>query len=174
MRELTFKGFLREYVKELSFCHSTNLTKLTNELQRNPRLREPLILYSVFYDKQFILKEKLKDDHEYLTLISKYQKEELINQLNNNSEDLSTDFIKVWKSYLSERHKPQSINHTKELIMRKVNDYKKIKNITNYRIYTDLKLNHGNINSWLKNGECDKVSLETARRVLKYTEELKV
>jgi hypothetical protein len=58
--------------------------------------------------------------------------------------------------------------------MRKVNDYKKLKNITNYRIYTDLKLNHGNINSWLKNGDCDKVSLETARRVLKYTEELKV
>jgi len=174
MRELTFKGFLREYVKELSFCHSTNLSKLTNELKINPRLREPLILYSIFFDKQFILKEKLKDDHEFITLISKYQKEDLLSHLNKKSEDLSVDLIKVWKSYLSERNKPQSVNHTKELILKKVNDYKRLKNISNYRIYTDLKLNHGNINTWLKNGDCDKVSLETARRVLKYTEELKV
>ncbi len=54
-----------------------------------------------------------------------------------------------------------------------VYEYKKLKNISNYRINTNLGLNHGNINAWLKNGECDKLSLETAGKVLRYFEELK-
>jgi len=174
MRTLTFRGFLKEYIKELSLCRSTNLTKIVNELHRNPRLREPVILYSILFDKQSILLEKIKDDDKIIVLINKYDKDSLLNNLSNYSEDLEVEFIKVWKSYISKRNKPQNVNHTKELILNKIYENKKIKNISNYRIYKDLNLNHGNINSWLKNGECDKVSLETARKVLKYTEELKV
>lgn len=173
MRTLTFRGFLREYIKELSFCHSTNLTKLVRELPHNQRLKEPLILYSIYFDKHSILKE-ISNNHELIEFTNKYQKEELTNYLSQLSEDIEVEFIKVWKSYLSKRNKPQNINHTKELILNKVNENKKLRNISNYRIYKDLNLNHGNINSWLKNGECDKVSLETARKVLKYTEDFKV
>ena len=39
---------------------------------------------------------------------------------------------------------------------------------TNYRIYTDLKLNPGNVNSWLKNGDSSKVSYRNAERILNY------
>lgn len=35
---------------------------------------------------------------------------------------------------------------------------------------TDLRLNPGNLNAWLKHGNSDKVSLETARRTLRYVE----
>ena len=42
--------------------------------------------------------------------------------------------------------------------------------MTNYRIYTELKLNPGNMNAWLKQGEHGKVSLDTARRTLHYLE----
>ena len=41
---------------------------------------------------------------------------------------------------------------------------------SNYRIYTDLHLNPGNLNAWLKHGDCGKVSLKTARSVLRYAE----
>ena len=44
--------------------------------------------------------------------------------------------------------------------------------LSNYRIYTDLKLNPGNLNAWLKHGNCDKVSLETARQTLRYMEHM--
>ena len=42
--------------------------------------------------------------------------------------------------------------------------------MTNYRIYTDLKLNPGNLNAWRKHGDGDEVSLETDRRTLRYLE----
>ena len=94
--------------------------------------------------------------------------------LDSNKSSLKNEYIKVWKSYISKRNKLQSTNHTKQLILNKVIEYKELKNISNYRIYTDLNLNHGNINAWLKHGECDKVSLDTARKVLKYIEEVKI
>lgn len=52
MKVLTFQGFLREYVKELLFSKSINLSKLANELPTNQRLREPAFLNSILSDKQ--------------------------------------------------------------------------------------------------------------------------
>ena len=47
----------------------------------------------------------------------------------------------------------------------------KAKQITNYRIYTDLKLNPGNTNAWLKHGSHEKISLNNARSILRYMED---
>mgnify|MGYP007101856538 CR=1 FL=1 len=44
----------------------------------------------------------------------------------------------------------------------------KEKRCSNYRIYKDLDLNPGNINSWLKDGDGTKVSFHTAERILDY------
>ena len=52
----------------------------------------------------------------------------------------------------------------------KVKRLQEKKGAANYRIYTDLRLNLGNLNTWLKHGDSDKVSLETARRTLRYVE----
>lgn len=171
MRELTFRGFLREYVKELSFCNSANISKLANEIPTNPRLREPVFLYSIFTDKQELLAQELDNDREYKELVNNYQKDDLITLLSESRNNLSIEYIKVWKSFLTKKNKPQNDYHTKQLILKRVIDDKKHKMISNYRIYTDLNLNHGNINAWLKNGECAKVSLETARKILKYTQD---
>lgn len=174
MRELTFQGFLKNYIKELSISNSLDSNKLVLEIQKNPRLKEPLYLYSIVSNRQSRLKQLLENNVDYNNLLRMLINHNLYDLLDSNKSNLGNEYIKVWKSYLSKRNKPQSINHTKGLILNKVNENKKLKNISNYRIYTDLKLNHGNINAWLKNGECDKVSLETARKVLKYVEEVKV
>lgn len=173
MRELTFQGFLKNYIKELSISNSLDFNKLVLEIQKNPRIKEPLYLYSIVSNKQTKLKQLLENNIDYNNFMQMLINHNLYDLLDSNRSKLKIEYIKVWKSYLSKRNRPQSINHTKELILNKVNEYKKLKNISNYRIYTDLKLNNGNINAWLKNGECDKVSLETARKVLKYLEELK-
>lgn len=174
MRELTFQGFLKNYIKELSISNSLDSNKLVLEIQKNPRLKEPLYLYSIVSNRQSRLKQLLENNVDYNNILRMLINHNLYDLLDSNKSNLGNEYIKVWKSYLSKRNKPQSINHTKGLILNKVNENKKLKNISNYRIYTDLKLNHGNINAWLKNGECDKVSLETARKVLKYVEEVKV
>ncbi|WP_308564437.1 hypothetical protein [uncultured Faecalibacterium sp.] len=40
--------------------------------------------------------------------------------------------------------------------------------MTNYRIYTDLRLNPGNVNAWLKHNDSSKMSLDCARQIYKY------
>ena len=83
---------------------------------------------------------------------------------------LPFEYHKVWKSYQSRKNRAQVDDHTKELLRQKVKRLQEKNGVTNYRIYTDLKLNPGNLNAWLKHGDSDKVSLETARRTLRYVE----
>ena len=42
------------------------------------------------------------------------------------------------------------------------------KKLTKYRLYTDLKLNPGNVNAWLKHNDSSKMSLDCARQIYKY------
>lgn len=174
MRELTFQGFLKNYIKKLSISNSLDFNKLVLEIQKNPRIKEPLYLYSVVSNKQTRLKQLLESNVDYINFKHMIINHNLYDLLDSNKSSLKNEYIKVWKSYISKRNKLQSTNHTKQLILNKVIEYKELKNISNYRIYTDLNLNHGNINAWLKHGECDKVSLDTARKVLKYIEEVKI
>lgn len=174
MRELTFVGFLKRYLKELSINNSINLSKLAKELSDNPRLREPLFLYVVFMDKQKMIMQELINDKEYIDFIKSYDKKNLVKLLNESNKELKEEYLKVWRSYLSEKNKPESDYHTKELILKNVIKIKNMKKISNYRIYTELDLNHGNINAWLKNGECNKVSLVIARKILQFTQEFNI
>ena len=75
---------------------------------------------------------------------------------------------KVWRSYQAVHSRLQSDAHTKELIRIRILLLQKEKRITNYRLYTDLRLNPGNINAWLKHGDGNKVSLAHARQMLQY------
>lgn len=51
MRKLTFEGFLKQYVAELSGVQTVSIHKLADCLSENPRLKEPLFLYALAYDK---------------------------------------------------------------------------------------------------------------------------
>ena len=45
VRKLTFEGFLKQYVTELSGVQTASIHKLADCLQDNPRLKEPLYLH---------------------------------------------------------------------------------------------------------------------------------
>ena len=45
------------------------------------------------------------------------------------------------------------------------------KKLSNYRLYTDLKLNPGNVNAWLKHNDSSKMSLDCARKIYQYAKE---
>ena len=51
---------------------------------------------------------------------------------------------------------------------RRVLELQQKKKLTNYRLYTDLKLNPGNVNAWLKHNDSSKMSLDCARQIYKY------
>ena len=88
----------------------------------------------------------------------------------SGSEEVPAEYTKVWRSYLSRKNRGQADDHTKELMRQKVKRLQEKYGVTNYRIYTDLRLNPGNLNAWLKHGDSDKVSLDTARKTLRYVE----
>ena len=174
MRELTFRGFLTQYVKRLSAQETNSLYKLAAEASKsNARLREPLLLYAVYSEKQDVLLQATKDPAMYETyqvIVSRYDANAMTALLETSSPALPTEYHKVWRSYLSQKNRYKADNHTKELMRQKVKRLQEKYGVTNYRIYTDLELNPGNLIIWLKHGDGDKVSLETARRALRYVE----
>lgn len=174
MQELTFKGFLSKYVRSLSSQNTNSLYKLAAEAATdNPRLREPLFLFALYSQKQDVLLQATKDSKlyaEYSRMTAQYTQDEMTKALEDTSPLLPFEYHKVWKSYLSRKNKGQSDDHTKELMRQKVKRLQEKHGVTNYRIYTDLKLNPGNLNAWLKHGDSEKVSLDTARRTLQYVE----
>lgn len=174
MRELTFRGFLTQYVSSLSKQETHNLYKLAKEAgETNSRLVEPLLLYALFSNKQDVLLQATKNSwlyNDYSFVLQKYTVSGMTSLLEMQSDELNEDYLKVWRSYLSYKNRGQGDNHTKELMRQKVKRLQEKSGVTNYRIYTDLKLNPGNLNAWLKHGNSDKVSLETARRTLRYVE----
>ena len=93
--------------------------------------------------------------------------------LSSKSDKLTPEFHKVWRTYQSLKNRNKSDNETKELMRKKVKRLQNETGVTNYRIYTDLKLNPGNLNAWLKHGESEKVSLDVARKTLRYVESVR-
>lgn len=174
MRELTFRGFLTQYVRQLSEQETNSLYKLAAEAgSSNPRLREPLFLYALYSQKQDVLLQATKEPalHAvYHRLALLYTSDTMTDLFEQASPALPYEYHKVWKSYQSRKNRAQVDDHTKELMRQKVKRLQEKNGVTNYRIYTDLKLNPGNLNAWLKHGDSEKVSLETARRTLRYVE----
>ena len=176
MRELTFRGFLTQYVKHLSVQETTSLYKLAKEASStNPRLKEPLFLYALFSQKKDGLLQATKTaplHEEYHRLMTLYTAEQMTELLEQESPLIAVEYHKVWRSFKSRKNKWKADDHTKELMRQKVKYLQEKTGITNYRIYTDLQLNPGNLNAWLKHGFHDRVSLETARKTLQYVDAL--
>ncbi len=172
MRELTFRGYLSQYVKQLSKHSATDMVSLTAEAaEENPRLREPLTLYALFSDKRHTFMkaaEKSEPLRAYAALLHRYTAEEVLELLSGNSPQLSDAFHKVWRSYQTRKNRNSADNHSKSLMRSRILTLQTENRISNYRIYTDLKLNPGNVNAWLKHGAAGKISLNNARRVLQY------
>ena len=176
MRELTFKGFLKQYVYALSSAKTYSLYKLSKEAATvNPRLREPLFLYALFHNKEKVLINAVKDyslRQEYSTLLKKYDIHSMKKALESNSTDLPERFLRVYSSYKRLIMRKMNNNYLKSLMYKKIITLQVEKNISNYRLYTDLNLNPSNINSFLKTGNVRKVSQSTAKKMIAYLEKI--
>ena len=172
MRELTFVGFLRRYVRELSMSGTNSISKLAREAATdNYRLREPLLLYALFTDNSALLIKSIDNEaliEQYNAILNKYSKVQMRQALEANDPALPAEYRKVWRSYLAQKNRNKTDAQTKELIRQRILSMQKEKGVSNYRIYKTLGLNPGNINDWLKNGAGEKVSLSTARKAFEF------
>ena len=170
MRALTFKGFLTQYVKELSQTNTLNLRTLAREAEDgNYRLAAPLVLYALATEKEAFLLRSLGSSaaademRRDMQAFSEADVEFLL-----SSGNAPQDYLKVWEAYLVAKNAPERDKELKEAIRKKVLQRLQTGNCTYCRICTDLKLNPGNVNSWLKNGDSSKVSYRNAERILNY------
>ncbi len=167
MRKLTLLGFLSEYVRSLSERNTLNIHKLIDEVYSgNDRLREPLFMYCFYSNKTDILMKYLteSDKAEYI------KNTELLKKGHTNK--LPENYMKVLNSYKCKAGMKANDDHIKELMIERIVKLKEQKNISNYRIYTDLKINAGNFNDFIKNRNLNKLSLNKSRDVFNYLQSL--
>jgi hypothetical protein len=173
MRRLTFNGFLERYVRALSMNATNSLYKLVREVPTNHRLREPLLLYALSSGKTNVLLRASAGTElhaQYSKIVANYSWNDMINALEAKDESLDRNYHKAYRSYISRRDALETDNDTKTLMHSKIKRLQNSKRVSNYRIYKDLGLNHGNANAFLKCGDVSKVSLDTARSMVTYLE----
>lgn len=175
MRELTFAGFMKKYVAELSVGHTTAIYKLVREATtQNVRLKEPLYLYAVSNGCLATLLSASKKTafyDEYLTLYSTFSCPELLREIQKATGKLPEEYQKVWHSFCCVKGKARRDERVKSLMAEKIKQLQLDRKISTYRICKDLDINNANVNHWLKNGCNGKVSMDTARKVLQYMEQ---
>jgi len=173
MQRLTFHRYLERYVRSLSHGKTNSIYKLVKEVQSNLRLREPLFLYAFSVNKgDLLLKASVNYPvhSEYVDMADKYTWDNLLKLLEENDMRVGTLYRKVYRSYVSRRDMPDTVNDVRRLIYKKTRRLQENKGISNYRLYTDLKLNHGNVNAYLKHGDIAKLNKRNTERVLEYLE----
>ena len=155
----------------LPITQPVSIERCNGDGSENPRLKEPLFLYTLTFDKVELLLRYTANSTiaaEYEQLSNLYSLEQMLLLLENQSHELPEGYLKVWRSYCSVRDAVLADNDTKELIHRRVLELQQKKKLTNYRLYKDLKLNPGNVNAWLKHNDSSKMSLDCARQIYKY------
>ena len=161
MRKLSFNSYLEQYLKDISGDVSLSVSKLFKKAKKNYRIVDPLILYCALTDKRELFNKRSKN--KYKELIDSLTIDNFL-----SDEYQNYNFSKIWDSY---RHRVNVMDYNNVIKSRiRVNILKTMqeKGITNYRVYTDLKLNPGNINAFLTNDDASKASLDLVKRIYNY------
>lgn len=176
-RSLKFENFLLKYCQNLTDCNSTtSLLKFANELDKNPRAEEPVLLYALKNKRDLnkfekTLRPDLREKFDNLKL--EFQKYKDLDEMLLNSDDLSVDFKKVYNAYKYRLQETSANNPMKnsygEFFDKKLKELK----LTNYRVCKELGLNLSNFTFFLK-GHNEKLSLENCEKVYDYLMDLDV
>lgn len=173
MRELTFKGYLLSQLQELSELKTTSMYSFSKSALNNARLRDVLVMYLVLYTDDN-LKNKLLKKFSYL--VSPCERLYGLTQDNVsvflNCDNLS-EYKTVYDNFVYQRDHKKQDDKIKLMMYSRICELKQLKEISNYRIYKELALNHGNINAFLKNGDVSKVGLDTVRKILEFVNSYK-
>ena len=173
---LTFKGFLKAYCRELSGLETSNLRKLLSATQNDsPRAAEPLILYALAQGKLCYLASL--SNVPWIQSLCKEASDVLGLSMPTNDADLAavfnalpndSRFKKVWIAYQAKKHSIANERRIAKLMRDKTIAALQTSGITPYKLCKDLGLNMGNVYAYLNKSDTSKVSLETARRIMKY------
>lgn len=170
-RSLKFENFLLKYCQNLTGCNNTtSLLKFANELDKNPRAEEPVLLYALHNKRDLNKFEKsLRPDlqEKFSELKLEFQKFTNLDEMFLYSDNLSVDFKKVYSAYKYRLQETSANNTMKnsygEFFKNKLKELK----LTSYHVCKELGLNLSNFTFFLK-GHNEKLSLEKCEKVYDY------
>ena len=168
MRKLSLKSYLEKQMVTLSGLNSKSLYRFSAMSEKNARLKDTVVLYLMLFVKED-LKRYLLNKYPYLSSGC----EKLTGITPENAERFLTDdslseYRTIYENYLNTIGSHDSENRIKRMMYQRIVQLQAEKGITNYAIYKALKLNPGNANAFLKNGDVSKLSLDTVRRILEF------
>jgi hypothetical protein len=178
MKKPSFLSFLKEYLKYLGDTKTLALPALVNNAATShPRVIEPLYFYAALTNQ---VNRLLRLSRDFRFYNDYYKLADTFKDMNNltaalEAEDsrIPTRFLKIYKSYQSQRDRVANDKEFAVLAQKVLLEQLSQKNITKYRVYKDLSLNPSNINSYLKHGDTRNISRKTVNSMLKYVREAK-
>lgn len=178
VRKLSFLGYLKSSLNKLSGEKTLSIARLIQMAVKGAtRLVEPLYLYASLTGQRDRLLAKSKGlwfYKDYCKLAARFDSlAGLMNGLEGMDREIPDRYHNVYRSYVTLRDGTVTDREFNLLARNKVVKMLKDVGVSNYRVYTDLGLNPGNVNDYLKNGAVEKVSRRTAGAILDYVQGLR-
>lgn len=175
MKPLTFAGFLKKYVQDLSGMATLNCRKLAKAAEvESPRLREPLAMLLFLTHSPEACRKALrgcsKTSVQFNYLNAFQSVDDLFDAMENQTAELPERFLKAYRSYRSVRDRNKNEQWTKSLMRKRILKLQAEKHMTDYRIYTALRLNPGNYSEFMRHQKLNRLSLSKVRRILFFLE----
>lgn len=168
---LSFKGFLRNYCRELTGLDTNNLKKLLAAVSTTtPSAAEALFLFAAAQNKtDYLIKTSsgswMHEQYEKALHDSK--------KFNSVSDYLASDaaperYKKVWNAFCAKKYAAKTDRRVIALMRDKTLTAMKATGLTTYTICKKLNLNIGNVYAYLHAGDVTKVSRATARKIMQF------
>lgn len=168
---LTFKGFLRNYCRELTGLDTDNLKKLLAAVNSTaPSAAEALFLFAAVQNKaDYLVKTSLGSwvHEQYEKALHDFK------EFNSINDYLASDaaperYKKVWNAFCAKKYAVETDRRVIMLMREKTLATMKAAGLTAYTICKKLNLNIGNVYAYLHSGDVTKVSRTTARKIMQF------
>lgn len=170
---LTFKGFLRGYCRELTGLETDSLRKLIAAVNSScPAAAEAVMVFAAIQGKATYAAtlargmwmgdsyERFAADVALFPSVEHYLR----------SDQVSDRFAKVWLAYQARKQAIVVDRRAISLMRTKTLEALSQTNATIYSLCRDLRLNRGNVYAYLNKGDVSKVSRNTARTIMEYAQ----
>lgn len=170
MRELTFKSYLKNYVKETSQCKSLDVSKLAQEAATaNPALYEPLALYCALCEKNSALQKAVSKtpnfDRTYI-LTTMTEKD-----LTNKRVAVPDSYKKIYAEYMAQKVENKISHEYKEKMRKEILQKNKQLKFSIRKLSLAVNIDPSNLNAFLKKKEYSKVSPDKLEALVTFLKE---
>lgn len=170
MKELTFKSYLKNYVRDISGINTLDITRLVNEISNgNTELKEPLILYCILCDKVSTLKNVIRRTPDFDMDLGETSYTE--KDIKSAKSSAPATYKSIYQAYLEEKKDGKISHEHKENLRKQILKLNKKHNISMRKLSIIAGVDSSNFNTFMKNKEYPKVSTERLEKVVSFLEE---